>query len=181
MSSGIVSWLGLLVIVLASVAVLHALRDAAGGDRGGGSGTVGYRRCRSLLTPAERAFYEVLVRMFDPGRFIVMCKVRVADVIEPDAADRRQWRTAWNRISQKHVDFLLVERKRMAPVCAIELNDSSHGKQNRQRRDEWLRDAFRQARMPLVFVRTARAYDPAGIRRQIKEAIRATRERVNGH
>lgn len=167
---GMLIYLGVLIAIAFSAVALRALIESR---RPGG---LSYKRRSSLLTPAERSFYEVLVRLFDPQRFIVMCKVRVADVIEPEAADRKEWYAAWNRINQKHVDFLLVDRKRMAPVCAIELNDSSHGKRRRQRRDEWLRDAFQQARMPLVFVRAARAYDSDKIRQAIAKCVREAKE-----
>jgi Protein of unknown function (DUF2726) len=83
---------------------------------------------------------------------IVFPKVRVADVLETTSGER----AGFNRISQKHVDYLLVSLPNFQPVMAIELDGKSHGSQKQQARDAVKDQAFNSAGVPLVRVPVSR-------------------------
>jgi hypothetical protein len=107
-----------------------------------------------LLSNAERAFAAALEAALPPGARL-LAKVRIADMIKPaNASDR----PAFFRISQKHLDFVVTTRD-WKPLAAIELNDRSHDSARRRARDEFLRQAFAAAGVPLHFVRAAARYD----------------------
>ncbi len=85
---------------------------------------------QSLFTPAERSFLGVLESLGMP-EYRIMAKVRLADIF--GVKKGQGWRSAFNRISAKHVDFLLVRQSDGAPILGIELDDSSHDRPDPQR------------------------------------------------
>jgi hypothetical protein len=122
-----------------------------------------YQRQRYLLSPAERAFFEVLCRAAG-DHFYVFPKVRVADVLYVPVGTTR-WYARFNRIAQKHLDFVLCSQATLMPVLAIELDDQSHARPNRQARDGFVNAAFQAAKFPLERVLLQRAYEIDDIRK----------------
>lgn len=109
----------------------------------------------TLLTATEQKFYEALDTAVD-GRLLILSKVRVADlfnVTSPSSAARHR---VFRSIACKHVDFVLADANNLRPLVAIELDDSSHQRADRQLRDELLNDLFQKAAFPLLRFRTAR-------------------------
>lgn len=130
-----------------------------------------YRRHDSLFTPAEFHFLHTL-RAALPAHLEVFGKVRVADVLRPvEKLDRKAWRSAFNRITGKHLDFILCERDSGRLVCALELNDRSHSRLERQERDKFIVTACREANFPLLMIPAVRVYDVEKLRTAIVEAI----------
>ncbi len=118
-----------------------------------------YRQRKILFTAAERSFLGVLDSLIDPGLHRTFGKVRVADLIEPEPnRNRSQWKSAFNRISAKHFDFVICKADDMAPVAAIELDDVSHKQSKRQQRDQFLEKVCSQVGLPLLRVPARRAY-----------------------
>ena len=136
----------------------------------GRSGPV-YARRESLFTPAEFRFLQVL-RGALPKGLEIYAKVRVADVLQPaQGLDRKAWRSAFNRITGKHLDFVLCERESGRQVCAIELNDRSHERLERIDRDRFIATACTEAGFPLLMIPAAKSYDAGEILAQILEAL----------
>jgi len=135
--------------------------------------TVYIESVQSLVTPAEQKFYEALDEVID-GRLMILSKVRVADLLcvtsESGPARQRVFRS----IACKHVDFLLVEAQNLRPLAAVELDDSTHRRGDRRKRDELLDDLFQKAELPLLRFKTASAYNPRSIQTQVEEAIGKT-------
>lgn len=130
-----------------------------------------YRRHETLFSPAELHFLQALRIAIPPG-LEVFGKVRVADVLRPvEKLDRKSWRSAFNRITGKHLDFVLCERNTGRLVCAIELNDRSHARTERRERDQFIATACKEAAFPLLMIPAARHYDFDLLRTQILEAI----------
>lgn len=130
-----------------------------------------YRRHDALFTPAELHFLHTL-RAALPAHLDVFGKVRVADVLRPvEKLDRKTWRSAFNRITGKHLDFVLCERDTGRLVCALELNDRSHSRLDRRERDQFIVTACREAAFPLLMIPAARVYDGEKLRAQILETI----------
>ena len=102
----------------------------------------------TLLTPAEVTAYRHLMRLYG-DTVAIFCKVRVADVITPDtrrhAKHSREFASLFRQISQWHLDFVLVDPGSFKILCALELDDSSHQRPDRQKRDRILNSAFLNA------------------------------------
>lgn len=100
-------------------------------------------------------------------RLNIMVKVNLADVFFSPTGDH----TARNRISQKHVDFLLCDPQTLRPMLGIELDDSSHQRAARAERDRLVDSVFASAGLPLVHFPARAAYVNAEIVAAIEGAL----------
>lgn len=122
-----------------------------------------YTAAASLLTPTEARFHAVLAEAIGPMATI-QCKVRLADLLIAPRNDLN----AFRRVSQKHVDFVLCERVTLRPLVAVELDDRSHDRADRQERDRFVNAAYAQAGLPLLHIRVADTYSPAALLSQVQ-------------
>jgi hypothetical protein len=124
----------------------------------------------TLLSAAERSYFGVLQPIASDLGLHISCKTRLADLLSvpSDTSDRRRM---LNRISQKHVDFVLCVQRTMEPVLAIELDDGSHARVDRQRRDQLVDEMCAAAGLPILHVRAGRGYPLAEVRRQVTNAL----------
>lgn len=152
---------GEVLLAIAAIALLRVFLQK------GGKRSLPYIACENLVTAAERRFLGALDHAIG-DRYRVFAKVRVADLIRVRPLHNRSaQRTALNRIASKHVDFVLCDPDSLAVVAAIELNDKSHEAADRRRRDQFLKDAFAVAGVPLIFVAAKREYEVERLREQI--------------
>jgi hypothetical protein len=94
-----------------------------------------------------------------------MVKVRLADVIRPEKGmDRRAYTGAFNRISRKHLDFVLCNPATLAIRAAVELDDGSHQRDSRKKRDRFIESALERAGIPLHRFSVQRGYEIESIR-----------------
>lgn len=129
-----------------------------------------YRTRQTLLSQGEAAFFGPLCDAV-AGRFHVMCKVRLADVITCSDAN---WRRGFGAaISQKHLDFVLCEPATMRFVLAIELDDKSHERPERRRRDSFVNIALYRSRVGFIRFEAKAHYSAESIRRRIDGVLRA--------
>ena len=131
-----------------------------------------YESRSTLLSPAERSFFGVLERAVN-GDYRVFAKVRVADIVRPRPTDsRREWQSAHNRITGKHLDFVLCEPGGLELAGAVELDDQSHDTLERGVRDAFVDDVFRDAGIPLIRFPAKAAYSVGSVRDEITKALR---------
>ena len=134
-----------------------------------------YVACAALLTEAEKAFHAALEAAV-AGRYRIMCKVRMADIVQPAGGlDQRERRSALGRISSKHLDFVLCDHDHFVVAAAIELDDRSHLRKERRERDIFVEDVFDEAGIPLVRFPVRRDYAPEDIFKQIDDTIAGRR------
>jgi hypothetical protein len=161
--------LALAVLALAIMAGL-VLRRLRGGPRYP-AGALPYFSKNYLLSKGELAFYHALRAALPPG-LVVAPKVRVSDVLRCDAA---AWKQGFGgRISQKHVDFVIVDERTTAFVLIVELDDRTHRQRDRAARDEFLDRAFAAAGLEVLHVPAAAHYDVPALRAVLAERIEAT-------
>jgi len=153
-----------IVVLLVIVAVVLPKLKAAGAgepdvEEGAAAADVGlYVRRPYLLTAAEYSYYKVLHQVLPADR-IVLVKVRLADLFDVKGGlERGPRQTALNRITRKHLDFVICDRATCVPVLAIELDDASHGRPDRQTRDLFVDGLCRAAGLPLVRQPARRGY-----------------------
>lgn len=154
---------------LSSRAPRRRRRRWGGKRRRGVSQRLPYASRGTLLSRGEAAFYAPLQEAVG-SRYLIMCKVRVADVLMCSETD-------WHRghggaISQKHLDFVLCEGVSTRIVLAIELDDRSHAADHRRRRDAFLNEALRAAGVPLLRIRARARYSAEIIGRLVARAVR---------
>jgi predicted RNA-binding Zn-ribbon protein involved in translation (DUF1610 family) len=132
----------------------------AGPEETSPAGDLPYRLRDDFLSPAELSFYRALAVAVG-SRAIVCPKVNLSDVMF--VARPNENTGARGRISQKHVDFLVCDPASMRPLAGVELDDSSHQRQDRQARDEFVDSVFAAASLPLIHVPVRPSYAPAEI------------------
>lgn len=125
-------------------------------------------RRKSLLSPAELAFYRVLEAAV-ADRFVILLKVTVRDLCE--ITHHPSDLAAFNRVAAKQVDFVLCDQTTLAPVVAIELDDSTNLPRERAERDVFMSDLFRVIGVGLIRHRVQPAYSPDAIARWIDAAV----------
>ena len=130
-----------------------------------GKVTFPYGLREDFLSPAELSFFRVLKSEL-PVEWHLVAKVRLADLFFVKQPHRNQ--AARNRIDRKHVDFVICEALVMKPLLGIELDDSSHEREDRVERDALVDQVFQAAGLPLLHVTAARGYQPA----LLMEAVR---------
>ena len=160
---------GVVVLVLI-VAVGLILAKKAGLLEPAAREELPYKKKDYFFSKAERSFYGVLKQVVCE-QLEIFAHVRLWDVIDVvKGTTERQ--TYVNKISSKHVDFLLCEPKFVAPVLVIELDDSSHKQADRRERDGFVNDALTDAGLPILHVPVKASYDPAALRADIQQAMR---------
>ena len=138
----------------------------------GGLSRYPYRKQEALFTAAERNFLRALDRAIG-SEYRVFGKIRVADVITPKKMlNKSRWWRYFTKVSSKHIDYAIVDRSSLAILCCIELDDSSHSRKERAKRDVFLDGAFNAAGLPLVRVPARRKYDIENLRKQVMTAIK---------
>ena len=124
----------------------------------------------TLMTLREQHFYRALLGHTSQKRWLLCPQVRVADIatLAPHIRPRsRTWWQLFRMASQWHCDVVIVDIRTFAIVAAIELDDASHLKRHRIRRDILLEEVLRQAGIPLL-----RDRDSEKLVRRIREFLR---------
>ncbi len=123
-----------------------------------------YRLRDDFLSPAEFSFFKVLSSVVGP-QITIQSKVRLADIFF--VARPNENRSYFGKISQKHLDFLVCDPVTIQPVFGVELDDSSHNRNNRQERDEFIESVCEAAGLPLLRFPAQREYDSREIAAQV--------------
>jgi hypothetical protein len=126
-----------------------------------------YARKKYFFSSAERSFYEVLRRL--APNYTLFAKVRLADVVYVTKGTGA-WRTHLNRIDRKHLDFVICDTD-LAPVLAVELDDSSHDGEKRKERDGFVDQVLAASALPIVHMRAKRGYVPDELRQLLAPYI----------
>jgi len=126
---------------------------------------------RYLMSKAERSFFGVLEQVADSSRYYIFPQVSLNNLVTVEKGTG-SYQTYHNKVDRKSVDFVLFDRNAMSPVLAIELDDSSHDREDRQERDAFVDRVLAKAGLPLLHVRVQAAYDPKQLAASIGEAVR---------
>jgi hypothetical protein len=130
-----------------------------------------YEKQNSLFSPQETSFLKALDQAIG-DKYRIFGKVRLADIVTSRyGISRESARAAFNHVSAKHLDFLLCDKETLEPLCAIEINDSSHSRPDRQARDEFVDNLLRAVSLPLVRIPGRSRYSSAEVGPKILAAV----------
>jgi very-short-patch-repair endonuclease len=127
-----------------------------------------FTREPGLFSPAERSFLGVIEQVLGT-EYRVFGKVRIADLMKPANGIGRQ--AAFNRITGKHVDFVICDAKALSIIGVIELDDKSHKQDKRKRRDAFVDEAFASAGIPIAHFPARAAYSLVTVRDSIQQVF----------
>ncbi|HEU6448346.1 MAG TPA: DUF2726 domain-containing protein [Verrucomicrobiae bacterium] len=164
--------LGTIILVVIVIAVLLAVNGAIakflGQNDSRQNGRQAYEAIPAFLSSAERSFFGVLQQAV-ASDFQIFAKVRLADIVRPiKSSSRSGWQSAFNRITGKHVDFVLCDSKSLGVVVVVELDDRTHERFERGIRDSLVDAALRDAAIPILRVPARQNYSPMQIREMVK-------------
>jgi len=123
---------------------------------------------RYLMSKAERSFFGMLEQVADSSRYYIFPQVSLNNLVTVEKGTG-SYQAFHNKVDRKSVDFVLFDRSTISPVLAIELDDSSHDREDRQERDAFVDRVLAKAGLPLLHVRAQAAYDPKQLAASIGE------------
>lgn len=154
-------------IVIGVIAALKAKQTSS-------ADTLAFAVREPLFSPAERSFLGVLEQAID-DRYRVFGKVRLGDLVKPAFGMSKSMRaTAQNKINQKHVDFVICSAADLAIIGVVELDDQSHGREDRAGRDVFVDQALASASIPIVHFSAKKAYVVPEVRAKLAEALKVS-------
>lgn len=107
-----------------------------------------YAKKKTIMTPYEQRFFLILTEIFNQKCYIIP-QVHLSKLLNHKIKGQN-WRGAFSHINGKSVDFVLLRKSNLEPLCAIELDDWTHTLQNRQKRDYEVESIFQSAGLPLA-------------------------------
>lgn len=131
-----------------------------------------YLKNGSLLTNSEKKFYSALKESLQDN-FHLFSKVRIADIVHiPEWYKPYSWTIYWwNRIQAKHVDFLVCQKDSFEPLLVIEVDDPSHLRPERKKRDRLVDFVFRKAKLPILHLTDKSLEDKVALQQNLVTAI----------
>ena len=125
----------------------------------------GFSKKQYLLTKTEEKFLDGLEK-YVGEEYRVMCQVRLAELISAGNYKNKGYRSRLNKIQSKSIDFVITNKKTKV-VAAIELDDWTHNKPSRKKRDEIVERILNNAGLPLIRFRVGRDYNFEEINRTV--------------
>lgn len=141
-----------------------------------------YQIKRNFMTNREKVMYKILKEYCKENNFELMSKVRIADFIEPifinGGSDFYHW---FNKISAKHVDFLICDPYTLKPKAAIELDDSSHYIEKRKERDDFVNSVYKSAKLTIVHFWTLNETEIGEVLNKVFKIVKTKETTVGGN
>lgn len=129
----------------------------------------GFEAVGRLMSESEYRFFSGLKNALGSG-FSIFSKVRLEDIIgTKKTLDAKTRMSCRNRVKSRHIDFLVCSPVDSQILAGIELDDSSHQRSDRRKRDAFVNDLFESCKVPLIRVKAAAHYDYENILTRISE------------
>lgn len=122
-----------------------------------------YKAKKCLLTKPEMTAYAMLKNMLEP-KYRVYPQMALLSIV--DKLNNTSYRNELFRI----VDFVVFDNS-LKPLLAIELNDASHNRKDRQERDEKVKSILSKAGIKIVFIPQTMLADTTAFENLIKKAL----------
>ena len=124
-----------------------------------------YKRRNWFLTKAEHEFYDALVQAVGQD-YIIFAQVHLPTLLDEKVVGQN-WKAAFRHVSQKSVDFVLCDKAYISPKLAIELDDKSHDRPDRQDRDIEVERILKGAGIPLLRIQNHGTFNPQDLAQKI--------------
>ena len=123
-----------------------------------------YIKKESILTNNELKFYQLLKEITNKLDLIIFTQVALNRLI--DAKDKN----SFYKICNKTIDYVITDKKGKIKLC-IELDDSTHNRPDRIRRDIFINNLFESIGIKLLRIPLKNCYNINLIEQKIKEAL----------
>lgn len=157
---------GIIVVVVTVLAFLKARFE--GGDEE--KKKYQYKRKNFFLTRAEHECFDALMAAVG-NDYLIFAQVHLPTLIDNKVVGQN-WRAAFRHINGKSVDFVLCDKAYVSPKLAIELDDKTHERPERQERDVEVERILKEAGVPLLRLDNHGSFSPDELAVRIKESIK---------
>lgn len=124
----------------------------------------------NLLTQNEEKFYNVLNSILK-DKYRISLKTKLIDIATVPK-NTPNYNTFIRKVIQKHVDFVIYEKENPSTTkLVIELNDSTHNKENRKTRDIEVDKVLKSAGIPILWIPVQKDYGFHEIKNKIETAL----------
>jgi hypothetical protein len=125
-----------------------------------------YELKECLLTQSEKNFLSILEQVVG-DRYIIEKQVQLSRLVTPkdSSKDFINYRD-FNQIKAKSIDFVLFN-KDYSPYLCIELDDLSHMRWDRQKRDAFVDKIMKDVGLRIIHIRASYSYDLEKLKKQI--------------
>lgn len=110
-----------------------------------------YKKKDYVMTQSEMKFFTILTQAIG-NTYEIFPQVHLASFLDHKIKGQN-WNGAFRHIDEKSVDYLLCNKTDLLIRCAIELDDKSHERPDRQERDKEVERILRDAHMPLLRIK----------------------------
>ena len=113
----------------------------------------------NIMTQAEQKLFTIMDTCINKMLRNINCevvifpKVRLADIVDVQEALRPR-KSYFYAIAQKHVDYILYDKKSLNLICAVELDDLYHTRVDRKARDNFVDDTLRSCGVTIFRINT---------------------------
>lgn len=108
-------------------------------------------KVRSVLMSEHERLLFYNLRIVLGSKYDIYPQVNLDKLFIVERQRAYKYYLGWlRRINQKSVDFLAVTRETQSPVFAIELDDSTHEREDRIERDKFVQEIFKRNDFPLI-------------------------------
>lgn len=116
-----------------------------------------FKKKEFLLNVPERKFFEALLQKI-PANYVVYPQVVLSNIIQY-SGDKRLFRQNQTKINKKTLDFVIFEKEYLKPIMAIEYDGSTHDREDRKERDEFVNNALTQVGIKVVHIKHFQSMD----------------------
>lgn len=154
-------------LVIAAAVVISFLKGGIGGVEE--KAPYQYKRKNFFLSRAEHECYDALVEAVGQ-EYRIFAQVHLPTLLD-NKVNGQNWRAALAHINRKSVDFVLCDKAYISPKLAIELDDKTHERPERQERDREVERILREAGVPLLRLENKGRFNPSELAQQVRDAV----------
>lgn len=133
--------------------------------------TYEYTKRNSIMSQAENEFFDML-NIAVGSDYLVFPQLHLSALLDHKIVGQG-WKGAFGHINLKSVDYVICSKASRSPIVAIELDDDSHSREDRMRRDKEVDRMFSAAKIPLLRMVQYRNLTPPELEKLIADAIAA--------
>lgn len=159
------------IIVIVVVAILNNLQgsgDAKKSRYNKAAPDYKYTQKDTVMSVAEASFYKRLETVVD-GKYYIFPQVHLSSLMLNKTYGKYN-KLGFQRIQRRSVDYVLCDKETMAPVYAVELDDSTHDCAKRQTRDSMVENMLAEIDLPLIRFRNVSKVSDADIEKKFADA-----------
>lgn len=159
---------GIIIAAVIALAILKGMFESDSGDEKE-KAKYQYKRKNFFLTRAEHECYDALVEAVGQ-EYRIYAQVHLPTLLEHKIKGQ-DWRAALAHINRKSVDFVLCDKAYISPKLAIELDDKSHERPDRQERDREVERILQEAGVPLLRLENHGSFNASELTEKIRGIV----------